>query len=65
MLLLHTIRTQIEYTERIVPLLADDFQIVVPDLPGHGRSSKSLARPYDAAPSQRGSADIVKAAVAP
>lgn len=48
MLLLHTLRTQIEYTERIVPLLADRFRIIVPDLPGYGRSSKELTQPYNA-----------------
>lgn len=48
MLLLHTLRTQIEYTERIVPLLADHFRIIVPDLPGYGRSSKELSQPYNA-----------------
>lgn len=49
MLLLHTLRTQIEYTERIVPLLADQYRIIVPDLPGFGRSSKELNKPYNAA----------------
>ena len=48
MLLLHTLRTQIEYAERIVPLLSDQFQIIVPDLPGFGRSSKALGQPYTA-----------------
>ncbi|NKB66755.1 MAG: alpha/beta fold hydrolase [Candidatus Latescibacteria bacterium] len=49
LLLLHTLRTQIEYAQRIVPFLADGFRIIVPDLPGHGRSSKELSSPYDAA----------------
>ena len=48
LLILHTLRTQIEFTERIAPLLADHFLIIVPDLPGHGRSSKALSRPYEA-----------------
>ena len=48
MLLLHTLRTQIEYTERIVPLLADEYRIIAPDLPGFGRSSKELDQPYNA-----------------
>lgn len=48
MVLLHTLRTQIEYTERIVPLLADQFRIIVPDLPGYGRSSKDITKPYNA-----------------
>lgn len=49
MVLLHTLRTQIEYTERIVPLLTDQYRIIVPDLPGFGRSSKELNKPYNAA----------------
>lgn len=48
MVLLHTLRTQIEYTERIVPLLADEYRIIAPDLPGFGRSSKELNQPYNA-----------------
>jgi len=48
MLLLHTLRTQIEYTERIVPLLADHYRVIVPGLPGYGRSSKELTQPYNA-----------------
>ncbi len=48
MLILHTLRTQIEYTERIVPLLADEYHIIAPDLPGFGRSSKELDKPYNA-----------------
>jgi len=48
MLILHTLRTQIEYTERIVPLLANRFRVIVPDLPGYGRSSKELSQPYNA-----------------
>lgn len=48
LLLLHTLRTQIEYTERIVPLLANQYRMIVPDLPGFGRSSKELNQPYNA-----------------
>ncbi len=48
LLLLHTLRTQIEYTERVVALLQDQYRIIVPDLPGFGRSSKELHQPYDA-----------------
>ena len=47
MVLLHTLRTQIEYTERIVPLLTDEYRIIAPDLPGFGRSSKELNQPYN------------------
>lgn len=48
LLLLHTLRTQIEYTERIVPFLEDQYNIIVPDLPGFGRSSKEINQPYNA-----------------
>jgi pimeloyl-ACP methyl ester carboxylesterase len=37
--LLHTLRTQIEYFFPLVQALDPGFEIVVPDLPGHGRST--------------------------
>ncbi len=40
LLLLHTFRTQIEHSQRVIPLLSKHFRILVIDLPGHGRSSK-------------------------
>ena len=39
LLLLHTIRTQLEYFERLAPLLADRYTVYVLDLPGHGEST--------------------------
>jgi pimeloyl-ACP methyl ester carboxylesterase len=38
-LLLHTLRTQIEYFNPLLSALGPVFEIVAPDLPGHGRSS--------------------------
>ncbi|MBT3012640.1 MAG: alpha/beta hydrolase [Candidatus Thiodiazotropha sp. (ex Lucina aurantia)] len=37
-LLLHTLRTQLEYFDQIVEIL-DNVDVVIPDLPGHGESS--------------------------
>src|SRR6267143_1583606 len=38
-LLLHTLRTQLEYFIPLMRALDQDLEIVAPDLPGHGRSS--------------------------
>jgi pimeloyl-ACP methyl ester carboxylesterase len=37
--LLHTLRTQLEYFDSLIRALDHDFEIVASDLPGHGRSS--------------------------
>jgi pimeloyl-ACP methyl ester carboxylesterase len=37
--LLHTLRTQLEYFLPLVRALGPDLDVVVPDLPGHGRST--------------------------
>jgi pimeloyl-ACP methyl ester carboxylesterase len=37
--LLHTLRTQLEYFIPLMRALDQDLEIVAPDLPGHGRSS--------------------------
>jgi pimeloyl-ACP methyl ester carboxylesterase len=39
LVLLHTIRTQLDYFERIIPALADHYRVYVLDLPGHGQST--------------------------
>jgi pimeloyl-ACP methyl ester carboxylesterase len=39
LVLMHTIRTQLEYFERLAPLLAAHYRVHVVDLPGHGGSS--------------------------
>jgi pimeloyl-ACP methyl ester carboxylesterase len=39
LVLLHTIRTQLDYFERVVPPLEDHYRVYVLDLPGHGQST--------------------------
>lgn len=39
LVLLHTIRTQLDYFDKLVPLLSNKYQVIVLDLPGHGQSS--------------------------
>lgn len=41
LVLLHTIRTQLDYYEKLVPLLSSQYEVIVMDLPGHGQSSIS------------------------
>lgn len=41
LVLLHTIRTQLDYFEKLVPLLSDRYDLIVLDLPGHGQSNIS------------------------
>jgi pimeloyl-ACP methyl ester carboxylesterase len=45
--LLHTLRTQLEYFHPVVRALGPGFDIVAPDLPGHGRSTAPAVE-YDA-----------------
>jgi len=37
--LLHTLRTQLDYFEKLVPALQDRYQVYAVDLPGHGQST--------------------------
>lgn len=39
LVLLHTIRTQLDYFEKLVPELSGQYQVYALDLPGHGQSS--------------------------
>jgi pimeloyl-ACP methyl ester carboxylesterase len=48
LVLLHTLRTQLDLFEKIVPELAGDFTVYALDLPGHGYSDIPDAK-YDAA----------------
>ncbi|WAK01008.1 alpha/beta fold hydrolase [Methylobacter sp. YRD-M1] len=48
LVLLHTLRTQLDLFEKIVPELAEDFTVYAPDLPGHGYSDIPDVK-YDAA----------------
>lgn len=39
LVLMHTLRTQLEYFDKVVPALTDRYTVYVVDLPGHGDSS--------------------------
>ena len=47
LVLLHTIRTQLEYFRDLAPLLAKKYTVYAVDLPGHGRSPIDAAAPFD------------------
>lgn len=47
LILLHTIRTQLDYFEDVIPLLTKQFTVYAIDLPGHGYSSIDLGANYD------------------
>lgn len=47
LILLHTIRTQLEYFESIIPQLAQKYTVYAIDLAGHGYSSIDLTASYD------------------
>lgn len=47
LLLLHTIRTQLDYFELVIPQLASRFTVYALDLPGHGYSSIDKKASYD------------------
>jgi pimeloyl-ACP methyl ester carboxylesterase len=47
LLLIHTIRTQLEYFEKVIPLLTDRYRVIALDLPGHGHSSIPQEAAFD------------------
>ena len=47
LVLLHTIRTQLEYFRALAPLLAEKFTVYAVDLLGHGHSPIDRSAPYD------------------
>ena len=47
LILLHTIRTQLDYFETVIPELAKHFTVFAIDLPGHGYSSIDAKANYD------------------
>ena len=47
LLLLHTIRTQLDYFQYVIPQLAARFTVYALDLPGHGYSSIDTTACYD------------------
>jgi len=40
---MHTIRTQLDYFQEVIPELAKLYTVYAVDLPGHGRSSTAEA----------------------
>jgi pimeloyl-ACP methyl ester carboxylesterase len=47
LVLMHTIRTQLEYFRSLAPLLAQKFTVYAIDLPGHGHSPIERAAAFD------------------
>ncbi|MDP2247600.1 MAG: alpha/beta hydrolase [Nitrosomonadales bacterium] len=47
LLLMHTIRTQLDYFEAVIPTLAKHYTVYAVDLPGHGYSSIDTKAAYD------------------
>lgn len=47
LILMHTIRTQLEYFHEVIPELSKHFTVYAIDLPGHGRSSIDTKVNYD------------------
>lgn len=47
LILLHTIRTQLDYFEAVIPALSEHYTVYAVDLPGHGYSSIDKTANYD------------------
>lgn len=47
LILMHTIRTQLDYFQEVIPLLAQHYTVYAVDLPGHGYSSIDTKASYD------------------
>jgi pimeloyl-ACP methyl ester carboxylesterase len=47
LLLIHTLRTQLDYFQKLIPLLRGRYRILAIDLPGHGYSSIPTAARFD------------------
>jgi pimeloyl-ACP methyl ester carboxylesterase len=47
LVLLHTIRTQLEYFRELVPKLTSNFTVYAVDLPGHGYSTIDMSAAFD------------------
>ena len=47
LILMHTIRTQLDYFQDVIPLLAQHYTVYAVDLPGHGYSSIDTKANYD------------------
>ncbi|MEU1586916.1 alpha/beta fold hydrolase [Micromonospora sp. NPDC005710] len=60
LMLLHTIRTQLEYFADVIPILARTYTVYAVDLPGHGRSSKPADAEYDEPYLRQGVIDTIR-----
>lgn len=60
LILLHTIRTQLEYFRSLAPLLAENFTVYAVDMPGHGFSSVDTTQQYDEPYLRWGIAEFLK-----
>src|SRR3546814_1441214 len=47
LVLLHTIRTQLDYFQEVIPVLSKHFTVYAIDLPGHGYSYIDKSANYD------------------
>jgi len=47
LILMHTIRTQLDYFQEVIPMLTQHFTVYAIDLPGHGYSSIDAKANYD------------------
>ena len=47
LLLIHTLRTQLDYFQELIPLLTNRYRVIAIDLPGHGHSSIPLDARFD------------------
>jgi pimeloyl-ACP methyl ester carboxylesterase len=47
LVLIHTLRTQLDYFQRLAPLLQDRYRVILLDLPGHGYSTIDPRADYD------------------
>jgi pimeloyl-ACP methyl ester carboxylesterase len=47
LILMHTIRTQLDYFQEVIPQLAQQYTVYAIDLPGHGYSSIDAEASYD------------------
>lgn len=47
LILMHTIRTQLEYFRSLAPILAESYTVYAIDLPGHGHSPIDPVAPFD------------------
>lgn len=61
LVLLHTIRTQIEYFRELIPLLNGRFTVFAVDLPGHGHSPIDRTAKYDEPYMRAGIVNFLKA----